>query len=301
MRVLVTGGAGFIGSHVVDRLLAAGHAVAVLDKARAHVARGARYFKADVAEIGRALEEKTDAVMHLAGQINVRVSVQDPIRDARENILGTIGVLGACVERGVRRFIFASSGGAIHGDQRRYPCGEGIMPHPTSPYGISKLAAELYAAWHGRLEVVTLRIANAYGPRQDPRSEAAVVAIFMKLMREGRTPVIYGDGRQTRDYVYVEDVARAFVSALKGRPGTYNVGTGVEVSVRKLFGAIKKILKFPGEPKFAAGLAGEVRRSALDPALAKRALGWAPKVGLEEGLKRTMDGGYAQVPLSLDR
>jgi UDP-glucose 4-epimerase len=291
--VLVTGGAGFIGSHVVDHLVAAGHSVAVLDNLStgnlSNVNKQARFYEGDVTGPLEALQkERPEVVVHMAAQINVRVSIEDPILDAQVNILGIINVLRASVDLKVRRFVFASSGGAIYGDQPRLPYTEETPPVPTSPYGIAKLAGEHYVRYFG-LEGVCLRLANVYGPRQDARGEAGVVAIFTSKMRNKESPIIYGDGKQTRDYVYVEDVARAFVAALDAAPGTYNIGTGVETDANTLAGKLKKLTGFSGEIRHAAAIPGEVRRSAVDASRAKTVLKWFPKVSLDEGLKRTVD------------
>lgn len=283
MRILVTGGAGFIGSHVVDHMLAAGHSVAVLDNLStgnaSNVSRDARFYEGD---IGGPLEvfekEKPEVVVHMAAQVNVRVSIEDPITDAQVNILGIINILQAC--KGVKRFIFASSGGAIYGEQA--PCTEECEAMPTSPYGIAKLASEHYIRYFG-LPSVVLRLANVYGPRQDPRGEAGVISIFASKMKRGEAATIFGDGKQTRDYVYVEDVARAFVAAVSGPPGTYNIGTGIETDVNELARRIGV------KARHGDAIAGEVRRNCLDISKAKKHLGWSPRVGLDEGLKRTVD------------
>jgi len=299
MKILVTGGAGFIGSHVVDQLLSAGHFVAVADSLssghRSNVPPAARLYEVDVTDaegVGTVMtRERPEAVIHLAAQINVRVSIQDPGFDARQNILGSINVLRACARERVRRFVLASSGGAMYGEQGIIPTPETAPAVPTSPYGIAKLACEHYARYYGQegtIQIVSLRLANVYGPRQDPRGEAGVVAIFIPRMLRGEQPVVFGDGRKTRDYVYVEDAAEAFVCSLECPPGTYNIGTGIETEVNALFRHLKRLTGFPGEADHGPAVYGEVTRSALDAGLAKDRLRWAPKVDLEAGLSRTV-------------
>ncbi|MBI4566337.1 MAG: NAD-dependent epimerase/dehydratase family protein [Planctomycetes bacterium] len=299
MKVLVTGGAGFIGSHVVDKALAAGHSALVVDNLSTgnpkNVSASAELFRIDVLDADPLFEligtERPDAVLHLAAQINVRVSIREPVRDARENILGGLHVLEGCLKHGVRRFVFASSGGAIYGDQSQLPFEESVPPRPASPYGVSKLAMELYGrCFQGTsgLEVVNLRLANVYGPRQDPRGEAGVISIFVDRMLRKEIPRIFGDGRQTRDYVYVEDVAAAFERALTAPAGTYNIGTGRETSVNALFDILKAQMGFAAEATHEAPIAGEVARSALRCEKAARLLKWTPEMSLEEGLAKTV-------------
>jgi UDP-glucose 4-epimerase len=301
MKVVATGGAGFIGSHVVGRLLAAGHAVAVVDDLstgrRDFVPGGARLYVADI--LGPDLPgifeaERPDAVVHLAAQAEVRASVEDPARDAAVNIGGTLRLLAACREWKVGRFAYASSGGAVYGDTDRLPTPEEHPARPASPYGISKLVAEHYLACWGALfgvSGIALRYANVYGPRQNPFGEAGVVAIFAHRLLAGEPLTINGDGRQTRDYVYVEDVAEATVRALE-RPqarGVVNIGTGVETSVLALLGRLEAAAGLKADARHGPPKAGEQRRSALDPGAARRLLGWTPGVTLAEGLERTLD------------
>ncbi|HEX7897927.1 MAG TPA: NAD-dependent epimerase/dehydratase family protein [Planctomycetota bacterium] len=298
MNVLVTGGAGFIGSHVVEGLIAAGARVDVLDDLstgdRARLSKKARFTRGDVRD-GRRLRDllrrrRADAVVHLAAQVNVRVSLADPSHDASLNVMGGLSVLRACAESGVGRLVFASSGGAIYGDQDRYPCREDAPARPNSPYGVAKLSFEHYARSFesSGLRAVHLRLANVYGPRQDPAGEAGVIAIFSELMLKGRSPRVFGDGRQTRDYVFVTDVARAFRAGLRARPGVYNVGTGRETSVNTLVREIAERTGFQGRPTHESPIGGEVRRNVLDIRRARRVLGWAPRVRLDEGLDRTV-------------
>jgi UDP-glucose 4-epimerase len=306
-RVLVTGGAGFIGSHVADAFLAGGWEVTVLDnlsRGRAEqVPRAATFKRCDCGSPdARALVAGGgfDAVCHLAAQIDVRISVRDPILDAEENILAFLNLLEGAREGGVRRVVFSSSGGVVYG--------EGHPPHvetaaklPISPYGVTKLAAEfylhVYRTLHG-LQGVALRYANVYGPRQDPHGEAGVVAIFGNRLREGRPITVFGDGMQTRDYVYVEDVARANVlavdAALPPEDGTIdpwgvNIGTGEQTSVVALARTMMAAAGIEVPIEHAEERRGELRASALRIEKAATVLGWTPSVTLAEGLRRTYD------------
>jgi len=298
MKVLVTGGAGFIGSHVADRILEAGHEVTVLDDLssgkREQVPNGARFVHADIrSEAASKLirDERFDAVVHQAAQIDVRKSVTDPRFDADVNLSGLLNLLEAATAAGVKRFLFASSGGACYGEQEVYPAPETHPSRPVSPYGVSKAAGELYLGYYAaekKLSYCALRYANVYGPRQDPMGEAGVVAIFSGRCLAGSTCTIYGDGKQTRDYVYVGDVARANLLALTSDyVGPLNVGTGVETDVVELHRRIAAATGSAHGPKFDAARPGEQRRSCIDPAKAGRMLGWRPEVTLEEGIART--------------
>lgn len=306
MSVLVTGGAGFIGSNLVDALVADGRRVVVVDDLStgrrenldAALARGAVLHELDVTD-GDALRalaqaERPEAVFHLAAQIDVRRSVEDPAFDARVNVAGTINVLAAAHAAGARRVVFSATGGAVYGEAEQVPTPEDAPARPLAPYGQSKLAAEgyleLYARLHG-LSTIALRYANVYGPRQDPLGEGGVVAIFCGCLATGRTPTIYGDGRQTRDFVYVGDVVEAnLIAAASDVTGSYNVGTGAETSVLDLVAALDGLgAGAPLAPVHAEARAGEVRRSCLDPARARGALGWEPRTPLAEGLRRTLE------------
>lgn len=299
MRILVTGGAGFIGSHVADALIRNGHEVAVVDDLssgrRGNVPGAARFYEDDVRSgCGGVFDEfRPEALCHLAAQIDVRRSVAEPDSDAEVNVLGTLRLLQNCVGRGVRRVVFSSTGGAIYGEQERFPAAEGHPEYPISPYGVSKLAAERYLHFFARqygLSYAALRYANVYGPRQDPHGEAGVVAVFCRNLAEDRPSTINGTGGQTRDYVYVGDVARANALALEGDApnGAYNVGTGVETSVTDLYATLQIISGKDLPPRYGPAKPGEQARSAVDAAKAGRYLGWRPETGLESGLKETL-------------
>jgi UDP-glucose 4-epimerase len=296
VRAVVTGGAGFIGSTLVDTLLERGDEVHVVDDLssgrRENVADEASLHVADIREpladvLGSA---RPEVVFHLAAQVDVRVSVADPFLDARTNVVGTIQVLEAAREQGAQ-VILASTGGAIYGECER-PAREDDRRLPVSPYGTSKLAAEEYLAAWNRLygtRHVALRLGNVYGPRQDPHGEAGVVAIFLSRIRDGRAATIFGDGRQTRDYVSVGDVVRAFVAAVGADGGVYNAGTGVETSVLSLWQSCLEVSDTDAEVVFDPPRLGELQRSFLDPGLAQRELGWQAQIPLREGLRRTWD------------
>jgi UDP-glucose 4-epimerase len=298
MKVLVTGGAGFIGSHITDALLQAGHGVVVLDNLssgkRENVPSAAELVVGDIRSPEAAdliKGGRFDAVVHQAAQIDVRRSVADPRFDAEVNLLGMLNLLEAATASGVKRFLFASSGGAAYGEQDVFPAPETHPTRPVSPYGASKAAGELYLGYYGvekKLSFCALRYANVYGPRQDPHGEAGVVAIFTGRCLTGKPCTIFGDGGQTRDYVYVGDVARANLAALgSSHVGAVNVGTGRETSVTDLHRAIAEVTGAKLPATFEAARPGEQRRSCIDPSLAGRVLGWKPEVTLAEGLART--------------
>ena len=299
MRVLLTGGAGFIGSHVADQLLARGHEVAVVDDLssgkKENVPQGALFYERDIRDgCGEVFEEfEPDALCHQAAQMDVRRSVREPAFDADVNVRGTVRLLQRCADQGVRRVVFASTGGAVYGEQREFPAPEDHLQYPISPYGVSKLAGERYLHFYNTqygLPYAALRYANVYGPRQDPHGEAGVVAIFCGNLAAGRRSTINGSGEQTRDYVYVEDVARANVLALEGDApsGAYNVGTGIETSVNELYEVLRETSGADLLPAHVAAKPGEQLRSSVDPTTAARVLGWRPVTDLVTGLRRTL-------------
>ena len=308
MRTLVTGGAGFIGSHIVDALLANGQEVLVVDD----LSRGRREnltAKAELAQVSITTPEveqviteyRPEAVFHLAAQIDVRRSVADPAFDAEANVGGTVRVASSAARVGCKAFVFASTGGAIYGEQESFPADETHVTKSESPYGVSKLCSEVYLGYFQRsqgMRCVALRYANVYGPRQDPHGEAGVVAIFAQRMLRGETPTINGDGSQTRDYVYVGDVAQANMMALASphARGAYNIGTGVETTVTELARHIAEAAQYKGKIHNAPAKPGEQLRSVLDASRAKRELGWSPSVNLAGGLARTVDWFRARVP-----
>jgi UDP-glucose 4-epimerase len=300
MKILVTGGAGFIGSNVTDAFLAAGHRVAVVDNLstgkKENLNPRAEFFAVDLRDARLAevvAEFAPDVIAHLAAQIDVRKSVADPVFNAEVNELGTLNLLEAARHTGVGKIIFSSTGGAIYGEVAETAgAGEQHVQEPISPYAITKRSVEmyLYAYWklYG-LKFTVLRYGNVFGPRQDPLGEAGVIAIFCGKMLKGEAPTIFGDGRQLRDYVYVEDVAEANLLALqRGDYETVNIGTGVGVSVNELFAELKEILQLDKKAVYAPPRAGELARSVLDCRKAGAVLGWRPKTGLRAGLEKTI-------------
>lgn len=295
MRAIVTGGAGFIGSHVAEALVAGGDEVVVVDDLssgkRENVPAGARLVELDVrdAALSALFEEvRPEVCFHLAAQASVTVSVERPALDADVNVLGTIQVLEAARRAGAP-VVFSSTGGAIYGECDG-PMPESSPRRPVSPYGASKLAGEEYLALYNRLHGaghVTLRYANVFGPRQDPHGEAGVVAIFLGRLAAGEPCRIFGDGLQTRDYVFVADVVGATLAAAGRAGGVFNVGTGVETSVLDLYELCRRVSGSEAVPEHAPARPGEARRSAVDPALAAAELGWRPRVSLEDGLRAT--------------
>jgi UDP-glucose 4-epimerase len=304
MRTLVTGGGGFIGSTLVDALGSQGHEVLVVDDLSsgrltnldaARRANRVKFHRFDIRSDGMAelfIQARPEVVFHLAAQPSVPASVADPLRDAQANVVGLLRVLDACVRAGVRKIVFSSSGGTIYGKQRKFPINEAAKGRPTSPYGITKSAGEDYLRFvrdqHG-LDFTSLALANVYGPRQDPGGEAGVVAIFASLLVRGQPPTINGTGDDTRDYVFVEDVANAFVRAIdQGSAETVNIGTGAETSVNELYALMAKASGYEGDAIYGPPRPGDIPRSVLDPSKAARVLDWHPWTTLEEGLKQTI-------------
>ncbi|MEO8047196.1 MAG: NAD-dependent epimerase/dehydratase family protein [Nitrospirota bacterium] len=300
MKVLVTGGAGFIGSHLVDRLIQEGHEVVVVDNLstgkRRNLNRAARLVKLDIQSwrLERVFRnERPHMVMHLAAQMDVRKSVEDPMFDAQVNVLGTLNVLQQSIKHGVRKVVFSSSGGAIYGEQEIYPAAESHVTRPLSPYGVSKLCGEQYLSYYQRvngLQIVSLRYANVYGPRQDPEGEAGVVAIFIQKLLNNEQAIVNGNGRQTRDFVYVEDVVEANLAAMgQDIQGTYNVGTGEETSVNDLLGILVRHTNSTCKEVHGPAKGGEQARSVIDSGKLRQELSWESGTELSEGLKRTVD------------
>jgi len=344
MKILVTGGAGFIGSNVVDALVIEGHEVAVLDNLstgrKENLNLYAKFFNVDITDfesVEKVFKDfKPEILYHLAAQIDVRKSVSDPVFDGKVNVLGSINLFKLSVEYGVKRVIFSSTGGALYGEPSKLPATEDTPVEPLSPYGVSKYCGENYLNYFKRLyggdryaplrsahddregrfsggdryaplcsahddgeaglpeeihgfERVILRYSNVYGPRQDPLGEAGVIAIFIGKILKGERPIIYGDGTQTRDYIFVEDVVRANLLALTGKEGTYNIGTGIETSVNKIVEILSEVFGKKIEPIYADERPGEVKRIALDGTLAKEVLGFVPQYSLYEGIKKTVE------------
>lgn len=297
-QAIVTGGAGFIGSHLVDSLLADGYGVTVIDDLSSgsaeRVAVQARLVQLDVVD-GRGVrkivqEVGPEAVFHLAAQASVTASVQDPGRDCEVNVRGTLNVVAAANDQGVP-VVFTSTGGALYGDGAPMPTGEDSEPAPLSPYGASKWAGEAYVkTWCAAAGVpnAVARLGNVYGPRQNPHGEAGVVAIFAHKLYSGERPKLYGHGKPTRDYVYVGDVVSA-LRAAAGREGTYNVATGVETDVMSVWSELQRIAGVEIEPELAELRKGELEHSCLDVGRAERELGWRAEVGMKEGLRRTYE------------
>ena len=302
---LVTGGAGFIGSHLCDRLLAEGHRVVAVDDlstgriANLSEARGYgsefTFFNMDVRADGLLSlfeRHRPEVMMHVAAQAAVSTSVEDPVHDAAVNVMGLLNLMECCVKTGVRKVVYAASGGTLYGEPRKLPVKETAIGRPVSPYGISKKVGIDYLAYYERehgVAYTALALANVYGPRQNPDGEAGVVAIFASRMLVGQTPTIFGDGNQTRDYVFVDDVVHAFaLAAGRGDGRLVNVGTGLETSVNGLSRLLAALSGFTGQPAQGPARPGDLRRSALDPSLAEEVLGWRPWTHLEDGLGETV-------------
>ena len=300
MKILVTGGAGFIASHISDAYIAAGHEVVIVDDLssgkRTNLPAAAKFYHADIRtpearEIIR--NERPQVLSHHAAQMDVRRSVADPAFDASVNVIGMINMLEGAREVGVEKVMFASSGGATYGEQTEFPAPETHPHDPLSPYGITKATGEHYLFFYHAIygmPYVALRYANVYGPRQDPHGEAGVVAIFTERLLANQPPTINGDGKQTRDYVFVGDVVRANLAALE-RPyvGSVNVGTGVETDVTTLYTHLRVLTGSPHPAQHGPAKAGEQRRSVIAIGRAREVLGWKPEISLEEGLRRTVE------------
>ena len=299
MKVLVTGGAGFIGSHIVDAIIEKGMEAVILDNLstgrRENINPKAAFYQSDIRDKDISAifqKEKPDVVCHHAAQVSVRNSVSDPCSDADINITGSINLMEASRISGVKKIVFASSGGAIYGEQEAFPATESHPTRPLSPYGAAKLSFEFYLNCYKEVyggPYVALRYSNVYGPRQDPHGEAGVVAIFCGMMIKGETPTINGDGGQTRDYVYVKDVVAANIAAITGEAaGAFNIGTGLETSVNGLYEIIKMKTGYAGHAQNAPAKAGEQYRSVLDASHAGTGLGWRPSKALEVGIEETV-------------
>ncbi|MDR3112286.1 MAG: NAD-dependent epimerase/dehydratase family protein [Elusimicrobiota bacterium] len=301
MKILVTGGAGFIGSNIVDVLISKGHDVVVFDILSAgkkeNIHKKAKFYKNDIFDAKAVnlcfAKEKPQIVIHNAAQIDVRKSVEDPFYDAQINILGSINILNACVQNKTKKIIFASSGGTIYGECKTDAPDENAFPNPVSPYGIAKNSVENYIKFYSLiygLEYTILRYANVYGPRQDAHGEAGVVAIFSSKMLKNENVIIFGNGKQTRDYVYVFDVVDANLKALsKGKNQIVNIGTSKLVSVNELVKMMNKICKYSKKAQYKAKRDGEIFKSFLNVNKAKRVLGWQPQTDIEEGIKQTLN------------
>lgn len=300
MKILVTGGAGFIASQIADEYINEGHQIFILDNLitgfEKNINLKAQFIREDIcssAIISLFEKEKFDVINHHAAQIDVRKSVNDPVFDANTNILGTINLLQASIKTGVKKFIFASTGGAIYGEQEYFPADEKHPTNPVSPYGITKLTIEKYLYFYRNeygLKYSILRYANVYGPRQNPFGEAGVVAIFTNKLLRNENPVINGNGKQTRDYVFVEDVVKANVIALNDNSSEiYNVGTGTETSVNELFLKLNKVAGNKAEEKHGPAPKGEQLRSVISSAKLFNRFKWKPSIKIDEGLQKTFN------------
>jgi UDP-glucose 4-epimerase len=299
MKVVVTGGAGFIGSHVTDEFVARGHEVIALDNLssgkKENLDPRVRLAQLDIRspEAAQLIErEKPDVICHLAAQMDVRKSVEDPRFDAEANILGIINLLEAARKVPVKKFIFSSTGGAIYGEQDYFPAREDHPHRPVSPYGVSKASGELYLGYYRvqyGLKTVALRYANVYGPRQNPHGEAGVVAIFSQRLIGGKPCTIFGEGKQTRDFVFGKDVARAnYLAFEKDAVGAFNIGTGIETDINRLYELLADAAGVKEKAQHAPGKPGEQLRSCIDPSLAKKTLGWEPTVQIKDGIAQTI-------------
>lgn len=300
-KILITGGAGFIGSNLVDRLIKEKYKVIVIDNLstgkKENLNKKAKFYQIDIcsSKISEVFKkEKPEIVYHFAAQMNIRKSVEDPLFDSRINILGSLNILQNSIKFKIKKFIFASSGGAIYGNAKKIPISENYNTLPISPYGIAKLTVENYLKFYKEnynLNFVSLRFANVYGPRQNPKGEAGIVSIFIDNFLKNKNSIIFGNGKQTRDFIFVEDVVDACFKILNysGKENIFNIGTGVETSVNELYYIIIKILKSKIKPKYVAPKKGELMRNCLDISKIKKELNWKPKIFLKEGLIKTID------------
>ena len=300
VKILVTGGAGFIGSHIADAFISQGHDVVIVDNLETgnfeNVNKKAAFYLLDIRskEMEKVFQmEQIDVVCHQAAQMDVRRSVRDPLFDADVNVKGTLNLLQNAVKYNVKRVLFASTGGAIYGEQDTFPCDETHPTRPVSPYGITKLSVEKYLFFYADtygLPYTVFRYANVYGPRQNPHGEAGVVAIFSEKLLNGEQPVINGDGRQTRDYVFVGDVVRANLAGLNAPENeTFNIGTGIETDVNRIFDLINAETGAKAKEEHGPSKPGEQQRSVISAEKAQSVLGWTPSVSLENGIKQTVE------------
>ena len=300
MKIIVTGGAGFIGSHLADNLIKEGHKVVIIDNlstgGKKNINTKAKFYKIDICDshISEIFKkEKPKIVFHFTAQIDIRKSIDNPIEDAKVNILGSINILENCRRFKVKKVVFASTGGAIYGDADIVPTPESYPAIPLSPYGIAKLTIENYLNYYYKifgLQFIVLRFANVYGPRQNSKSEAGVIAIFCDKILHGNQPTINGDGKQTRDFVYIDDAVEAIVLAMKTKKiGIFNIGTAKETDVNTIFNLIKKESGLNYKAIRAPAKKGEQERSCLDYSKAKEDLGWRPKYNLEKGIRETIE------------
>ncbi|MAF80328.1 UDP-glucose 4-epimerase [bacterium] len=300
MKILITGGAGFIGSHIVDAYIEAGHEVVIIDNlstgSKKNINPKARLYEADILDLDALREvfqkEQPEVVNHHAAIAAVGASLRDPIPTIETNVLGTTNICLCANEFGVKRLLFASTGGVMYGDPKKLPVSESAPRDPISPYALSKALAEDVIRFYAKMGSFTyfgFRYANAYGPRQDPKGEAGIVAIFSELIQDGKQPTIFGDGSKTRDYVHVSDIVSANLLALtKGKNDVANIGWGKEVSDKEIFQIIADVLDYKKEPTYAPFRKGEVMHISLDSSKAKKLLNWEPVIKLEEGVRRTL-------------
>ncbi len=301
LKILVTGGAGFIGSSIVDRLIADNYEVAVVDDLSSgmeeNINKKARFYKLNIQdpEIETVFKkEHPDIINHQAAQIDVRRSIDDPLYDAGTNVLGTINILQNCIRHKIKKVIFASSGGAVYGEQQTFPASESHPLRPISPYGITKMITEQYLYYYKTvfgLDYTSLRYSNVYGPRQDPFGEAGAIAIFIQKMLDNEQVVINGSGEQTRDFVFVEDVVEANILAIKNSfsESIFNIGTGTETTINEIFRNLKEITGLSTENTYGPPKAGEQLRSVIECTKAEKILNWRPEISLSDGLKRTCE------------